>query len=75
MAGLKDAMLATNFVLWLESRGCGAVTPVLKEDGWYIHYTLKNDIKPQPAVRIVNGSVIFPKGSCEDVVFDFLMQN
>lgn len=75
MAGLKDAVLAANFVRWLESKGCYPVTPVLKEDGWYIHYTLKNDMKPQPAVRIINGSVMFPEGSQEDVIFDFLMQN
>lgn len=74
MAGLKDAMLAANFVRWLEGKGC-TVTPILKEDGWRIHYTLSVDTKPQPAVIIRDGSVIFPKGSQEDLVFDFLMQN
>lgn len=76
MGALKDAALAANVVRWLEKRGCVVSATVNHGDPMAIniHYTLKNDMKPQPAVRIKDGAVIFPEGSNEDIIFAFLLQ-
>lgn len=76
MGTLKDAALAANVVRWLESKGCTVSATVNHGDPMAIsiYYTLSLDTKPQPAVRIKDGAVIFPEGSCEEIVFAFLLQ-
>ncbi len=67
-----DDVLAYTVAAWLTSKGC--VTALVEvNEGWEVHYTLPEDIKPQPPVQVHNGKIIFPKGSQEDVVFTFLL--
>jgi hypothetical protein len=66
-----NADLAYRVATWLQGNGCTVQVAYKAPFGYEVHYTLKLDIKPQPPVRI-DGSVVFPKGSQEDVVFAFL---
>jgi len=68
---LKTVVIATGVHGWLEARGCTCSMIKLEEE-IRIHYTLSLDTKPQPAVVIRDESVIFPKGSQEDVIMAFL---
>lgn len=69
---LAQQALALRVVHFLEVSGCTVqVTKVDVEI--HVHYTLKNDIKPQPAIRVTDKpSLIIPKGSQDAVVFAFL---
>lgn len=71
---LSDQNLALRVAGWLTNKGCQAVSVVQGIDGWFVYYTLKLDMKPQPAVRVRNGAVSFPAGSQEDVVFAFMLE-
>lgn len=64
------SQLALYTYNWLERRGC--VCSLMKyQSEFHLHYTLAEDIKPQPALIIRDKSVIFPKGSQEDVLNAF----
>lgn len=67
----KNADLAHRVATWLRDNGC-VTTVVVVGEVYFVHYTLRQDIKPQPPVRC-DGSVIFPRGSQEDVVLAFLL--
>lgn len=70
---VSNNTMALRVAGWLTAKGCGAVSVVNKGDHYLVYYTLSLDTKPQPAVRIKDGSVIFPTGSQQDVVTAFLM--
>lgn len=72
MKKIDDAILADRVAAWLFAKGCGAVSVVFRDGQYHVYYTLKLDIVPQPAVRVHNGSIIFPSGSQEEVVLAFL---
>lgn len=65
---LSQEHLTLIIINYLEQ--CGCTTSLLKQDReFHIHYTLKLDVKPQPAIRITDKpSVIVPKGSQAEVV-------
>lgn len=67
----KNADLAHRVATWLQRNGC-VTTVIVKGEVYEVHYTLKLDVKPQPAIRC-DGSIIFPQGSQEDVVLAFLL--
>ncbi len=69
----SDRDLALIVASWLREKGC-TVSVLAHPLGWDVHYTLKEDVLPQPAVQVHNGRVIFPKGSQEDVVLAFLLE-
>lgn len=71
MKQVHTIMLAAAVAEWLRKGGC-IVSSVETPDGFDVHYTLKNDMKPQPAVQIRDKSVIFPQGSQEEVLMAFL---
>lgn len=59
MANLDVAMALAQ---WLQENGC-TVTMFAKEDHVEVLYTLKEDIKPQPAIIVREGKVNIPRGS------------
>lgn len=65
---LSQEHLTLIIINYLEQHGC--VTTLLKQDTeFHVHYTLKLDVKPQPAIRVTDKpSVIIPKGSQESVL-------
>lgn len=67
-----NADLALRVATWLQAKGCTVQVVYKAPFSYEVHYTLKLDMKPQPPVRI-DGSVIFPKGSQEEVVLAFLL--
>lgn len=73
MAQKADDLLAFTVGAWLQSKGCVVTLTNPPGKGWFVNYTLRDDMKPQPPVHILNGSIIFPAGSQEDVVFTFLL--
>lgn len=70
---MKDYQLALRMAHWLFEMGCAAITIVVKPDQVEINYTLKLDMKPQPAIIVRDGKLTFPAGSQEDVVLTFLL--
>lgn len=73
MSQLKDVILAGRVAAWLITHGVKTTTTTQDKEGtWLVHYTLRDDIKPQPPVRIKDGGISFPKGSQQAVVDLFL---
>lgn len=68
----RQADLSLNVITFLEKGGCTTTMTVVDAE-IHIHYTLKNDMKPQPALRITDRpSIIIPKGSQHGVVLSLL---
>lgn len=67
-----NAALALQVSTWLQAKGCTVQVVYVPPLTYEVHYTLKLDMKPQPPVRI-NGSVVFPKGSQEEVIMAYLL--
>lgn len=68
----SQIMLAMAVYKWLEDNGC---TVQLQKNGseYLLHYTLRDDIKPQPAIVVTNKpSIKIPTGSQEAVVQSML---
>lgn len=70
MTTFMDRRLAGSLMGWLASNGC-VVSLVETAEGFEVHYTLKDDVKPQPPVKITKGRLIFPRGSQETVINSF----
>lgn len=67
-----NSSLAYRVATWLEKRGCTTTIALCDEFRYEVHYTLARDVIPQPPVKI-DGSIVFPKGSQEDVILQFFM--
>lgn len=67
-----DDVLAFTVGAWLQAKGC-VVTLTNPPGKWLVHYTLPDDMKPQPPVEIKDSKIVFPQGSQEDVVLTFLL--
>lgn len=67
-----NADLAYSVAVWLQAKGCTVQVVYVAPFSYEVHYTLKLDMKPQPPIRI-DGTVVFPVGSQEDVILAFLL--
>lgn len=57
--------VAGRLAIWLEAKGARAVCTTMHQDRIEVHYTLRDDIKPQPAIRIESDKIVIPKGTDE----------
>jgi hypothetical protein len=72
----RDLYLASQIAIWLEAKGC-TVQMVERRNAamgieYHVMYTLASDTKPQPAVLVSNGKIVFPTGTPIDILFAFL---
>lgn len=63
----SDADLAAALAEWLECNRC-TISVSIEGDGFNIHYTLQNDIKPQPPIHVEGGKFTIPAGSQQAVI-------
>lgn len=68
-----NADLAHCLALWLQGHKCTVQVLHVIPDIFEVHYTLRDDVKPQPPVR-VDGTIKFPVGSQISVVQAFLRE-
>jgi len=73
MARASDFSLAMSVAAWLASNKC-TVSVMRFKDRMEVNYTLRDDIKPQPAIKVKDGRISIPAGSQQAVVAAFLGQ-
>lgn len=71
MAKPGDFSLAMSVAAWLASNRC-TVSVMTFADRMEVNYTLRDDVKPQPAIKVKDGKITIPAGSQETVVAAFL---